>query len=153
MRAQWTELRIAQEIRKRWPPMDLILTSGHVNIRDHNLPGGLQVTRLLDRLIDEQSNVRVAPPAWTFSAQSDGKPASPDGPSALMTEKALRRSRISARSAGVEMFLSASSKINPACRSRAAIRVGSRSQLITAVKTSSIRIITAGLWVPFWRIM
>jgi hypothetical protein len=31
-------LKLAQAIRKRWPPIELILTSGHFNIRDDEIP-------------------------------------------------------------------------------------------------------------------
>jgi CheY-like chemotaxis protein len=31
-------LKLAQAVRKRWPPIELILTSGHLNIRDDEIP-------------------------------------------------------------------------------------------------------------------
>jgi CheY-like chemotaxis protein len=33
-------LRLAQVVRKRWPPVALILTSGRANVVDKDLPGG-----------------------------------------------------------------------------------------------------------------
>jgi CheY-like chemotaxis protein len=31
-------VRLAAAVRDRWPPVELILTSGHVNVRDEDLP-------------------------------------------------------------------------------------------------------------------
>jgi CheY-like chemotaxis protein len=31
-------LKLAHAIRHRWPPIELILTSGHFNLREHELP-------------------------------------------------------------------------------------------------------------------
>ncbi len=31
-------LKLAHAIRKRWPPVEVILTSGHFNLSDHDMP-------------------------------------------------------------------------------------------------------------------
>jgi CheY-like chemotaxis protein len=33
-------LRLAHAVRNRWPPLELILTSGHSHIQSHELPDG-----------------------------------------------------------------------------------------------------------------
>jgi hypothetical protein len=49
-------LKLAHAIRKRWPPIELILTSGHFDLRDDEIPerGRARHRRGLPRPVREE---------------------------------------------------------------------------------------------------